>query len=59
LGVVTPVIADRFAEETLTLLADDARAWFIGQTARHVAETVFNWEKLANEMEDFYQSRLC
>lgn len=58
LGVVTPVNADCFAEETLALLADDARAWSIGQTARRVAEEVFNWENLANELEDFYQSRL-
>lgn len=58
LGVVTPIDATRFAEETLALLADNARARSIGQTARHAAETVLNWEKLANEMEDFYQSRL-
>lgn len=58
LGVVTPVDAARFAEETLALLNDETRARSIGLAARYTAETMFNWEKLAVELEDFYQSRI-
>lgn len=54
LGLVTPVDAKQFADETLSLLRDETRAQVIGQTARRAAEEVFNWDKLTDELEAFY-----
>jgi glycosyltransferase involved in cell wall biosynthesis len=57
LGLVTPVDAERFAEETLSLLRDENRAQAIGQAARRAAEEVFDWEILTDELEAFFLGR--
>ncbi len=58
LGVTTRVEAGEFAAATLSLLADSARAEAFGLAARKAAETVFDWEKLTDELEDFYRAGL-
>jgi len=55
LGVVTPDNADSFAEQTLTLLNDGERRESVGRAARRAAEDVFNWERLAGDLEVFYR----
>jgi glycosyltransferase involved in cell wall biosynthesis len=54
LGITTPVDPELFAKGTLRLLGDEILAHNIGQNARQVAQNVFSWEKLTDELEAFY-----
>jgi glycosyltransferase involved in cell wall biosynthesis len=56
IGTTTPVDAKEFANQTLDLLQNPSRARVLGDLARNVAETEFNWENLTTELESFYSS---
>jgi glycosyltransferase involved in cell wall biosynthesis len=45
---------EEFADALHRLLYDDALREELGHNARHTAETVFNWERLVNDLEAFY-----
>jgi glycosyltransferase involved in cell wall biosynthesis len=45
---------EEFADALHRLLYDDALREELGHNARHTAETVFNWERLVNDLETFY-----
>ncbi len=42
------------AAKILTLLADPQEREEMGRRARHLAETVFTWDRLAEQLESFY-----
>jgi len=46
------------ATQTLALLRDPQRRETMGQYARHLAETVFTWDRLAEQLESFYHQVL-
>ena len=54
IGITTPVDAKEFAYQTLELLQNPSQARALGNSARKVAETEFNWENLTTELESFY-----
>jgi glycosyltransferase involved in cell wall biosynthesis len=47
-----------FAQAIGRLLGDDALRAEMGRNARHTAETVFNWERLVDQLEPFYARAL-
>jgi glycosyltransferase involved in cell wall biosynthesis len=55
LGIVTPCNPDLFAEETINLLLDPQKLEYFGNSARHAAETVFNWETTTSDLYSFYK----
>ncbi|MGC8947609.1 MAG: glycosyltransferase family 4 protein [Anaerolineae bacterium] len=46
---------EEFADALHRLLNDDALREELGRKARRTAETVFNWERLVDELEAFYR----
>lgn len=58
LGVVARDDAYDFAVRTLELLGDIDRRETMGRAARQAAEDVFNWERLVDGLETFYQQVL-
>jgi glycosyltransferase involved in cell wall biosynthesis len=55
LGVVTRDTADDFAAQTLELLNDADRRDTLGRAARRAAENEFSWNRLVDDLENFYQ----
>jgi glycosyltransferase involved in cell wall biosynthesis len=54
LGVTARDDPDEFAQQTIALLTDPQRSTATGRSARHAAETVFSWERMTDELEQFY-----
>jgi glycosyltransferase involved in cell wall biosynthesis len=52
------VDGNSFADQAAKLLAESKLREELGTTARHVAETVFNWPGLIDKLERFYKSLL-
>jgi len=46
------------AAKVLTLLAAPQEREAMGRLARHLAETVFTWDRLAEQLESFYHQVL-
>lgn len=57
-GVLTDPTPSAMADGALALLADPQRAQRIGLQARQVAETVFRWDRLVAELEQWYREVL-
>ena len=55
LGVTARDDPDEFAQQTIALLSDPQRSATLGRSARHAAETVFNWAHMTDELEQFYR----
>lgn len=58
-GRVTLDNAEPFAEQTLALLGESDLRRTLGDRARHVAETRYNWDALTVRLLDFYDRMLA
>ena len=53
-GLMAEDNVQSFSKKTLLLLADEAKRFTCGQNARYIAENIFNWEIISEELEAFY-----
>lgn len=58
IGLLAEAHPPAFANVTLALLNDAAGRQAMGRHARHIAETQFNWQHLADKLAAYYQSVL-
>ncbi|MFW5709777.1 MAG: glycosyltransferase, partial [Chloroflexota bacterium] len=58
IGLMTEWDATTFSEAIAVLLRDPARADNMGQQARRLAETTYNWQTLITTLEKFYLNHI-